>query len=228
MKPKKSMNIYYILTILCTIATMLFSYLAAKQDGQETEEKLNQTIKDQASEIKILNTKNIELSKSIIKRTDQITGEGSFPIANLGGGQDNGNQTQIVIGMLGEFAIPNLTAKFVVIPDYSKVNGMDLRILGIGAETISLGTLRKSEMQSFLVETKTNETAVLIYFKSDNHLWTQSIRIKKDNNIRKSIRYIQDQEGKYLFKTVDDNFPMDGNGDIALWENSSINIKELK
>jgi hypothetical protein len=227
MKIRKSMNIYYILAIVCTVGAMYCSYIAAQQDGQETEKKLKQTIEDQSSEIKILNNKNIELSESIIKQTHQITGEGSFPIANLAGGQDNGNQTQITIGVLGEFAIPNLTAKFVVIPDYSKVNGMDFRILGIDSETLSLGTLRKSEMKSHFVGTKTNETAVIIYFNSDNHSWTQSIRIRKDDR-RKSISYIQDQEGKYLFKTVDDNFPMNKNGDIVLWENNSINIKELK
>jgi hypothetical protein len=227
MKIRKSMNIYYILAIVCTVGAMYCGYIATQQDGQETEKNLKTTIDNQSFEIKTLNKKIIELSESIIKQTHQITGEGSFPIANLTGGQDNGNQTQITIGVAGEFAIPNLTAKFVVIPDYSTVNGLDLKIRGIHSETLVLGTLRKSEMKSYLVETKTNETAVIIYFNSDNHSWTESIRIRKDGG-RKSIRYIQDQEGKYLFKTVDDNFPMNKNGDIVLWKNNSINIKELK
>ncbi|MGX7666652.1 hypothetical protein [Flavobacterium pedocola] len=224
----KNMNIYYILAIVCTVAAMVFSYLAAKKDGQETEDKLKQTITDQTKEIKTLNSKNIELAEKIIKQTNQITGEGSYPIATLGGGQDNGNQTQIVIGLKGEFAIPNLTAKFVVIPNYSEVDGMDFRIPGFGIDPINFGTLRPFEMQSILVETKTEETVVIIYFKSDNNSWTESIRIKKNDEGRHSICLSQDNEGQYVFKKIDPNFPKTDNGDIILWKNNSINISELQ
>lgn len=224
---QKEKKIMQTITIVFTVVTMVFTYLAAKQDGQETEDNLSQTITEQSSEIKRLSSQNIELSNIIFKNTQQITGNGSYPIVNIGGGQDNGNKTQIIVGLIGEFALPNVTARIVVIPDYSNVSGLDLRVLGIGNETINIGTLRKSEFKSFLIETKTKETAVTIFFNSDNNSWTETIRIYKTKNSRKTMFYIQDSKGNYLQKKVDPNFPTNENGEIVIWNNTSIKINEL-
>ncbi|ESU28407.1 hypothetical protein FLJC2902T_17670 [Flavobacterium limnosediminis JC2902] len=223
----KNMNIFYLLAMICTVAAMYFSYLAAKKDGDETEQKLNKTIKDQGEQIQSLTSKNIELSEKIIKHTNQITSQGSYPLAFLGPSQNNGAQTQILIGLQGEYAIKNLTAKFVVIPDYLNVSGMDIRVLGLGVNPIDLGTLRPTEMKTFFVDTTTNETAITIFFNSDNNSWTESIRIIKNQNGRQSFSIIQSGEGKYIFSKIDPSFPKSDKGEIALWSNGTININEL-
>lgn len=117
---------------------------------------------------------------------------------HVGGGQDHGNQTQIIISHVGEFALPNLTAKIVVIPNYSSVSGLSLSVIGIDAPIQNLGTLRKTEWPSIMVDTRTKETAVIIYFKADNNSWTSNIRINKTKKGRKTLSYTQSQDGKRL------------------------------
>ena len=200
-----------------TVGAMICTYHAAKVDGLETENKLKQIITDQATEIKKLN----------LQSTQQITGNGSYPIAGVAGGQNNGNKTQIIIGVMGEYALPNVTATIVEIPDYYQVNGGDFRIFGLQNKPIDLGTLRKAEFQSLFVKTETKETAVLIYFKSDNFSWNQSFRIVKTSEGRKVFWAIQDQNGKYLMNKMDKGFPVNENGEIRLWSNVSEKIGDL-
>jgi hypothetical protein len=216
-KPKPTYNkLWFFLSIVCTVITMVFTYIATKQDGQVTEDSLKLEI-----------TRRDELLEKVLRNTQQITGDGSFPIAYPFGGQDNGDKTQIIISLEGEFALHNLTAKVVVIPDYSNVSGLDARILGIQNNTLDIGTIRKSGWKDFLVETKTKETAIIIYFKTDNYSWTESIRINKTKEGRKVMWYIQDQNGEYLLKKIDQGFPINENGEIKLWSNVSKKTEEL-
>ncbi len=228
------MNYYYYLAILCTIGIMIFSYLASKKDGEKTVKELNSTTIEQANKIKELTKKNTELteanislSKAIHSDTKELTSEGSYPLAFSGGGMENGNKTQMCVVAKGEYAIKNITARVVAIPDYTKVSGLDLRVTGLNAPTINLETLRKSEFKSFMVDTKTKETAIIIYFKSDNLSWNQSIRIVKENDKRYTLSYLKDENGNMLQKKIDDGFPKNKNEEIIIWSNVTKRFEDI-
>jgi hypothetical protein len=243
------MNFYYIIAIICTalsifiqyiqpknkifhfivaiftIAIMILTYLAAKKDGEVSENSLKEMITYQTSEIKRLSEENIRLSQVIYKNTNQLTGNGSYPIGQVAGGKKNA--VQIIIGVNGEFALPNLTARIVSIPDYKKISGLDLRTAGITNPTIPLGTIRKNEMKYFFADTRTKETAVIIYFKSDNYSWIQSMRIIITPKGRRSFWFITDDNGKIIDKHIDDDFPKNNDGKVVLWSNEIKLFEEL-
>lgn len=245
------MNFYYIIAIICTavsifiqyvqpknkifhfivaiftIAIMILTYIAAKKDGEVSENSLKQMITYQTSEIKRLSEENIRLSQVIYKNTNQLTGNGSYPLAIPGGGADNGNQTQLMIHLIGENAIPNLTAKIVTIPDYKQISGLNLAVLGLSDQTNIIGTLRASEMPYFMINTKSKETAVTIFFKTDNNSWYQSIRICKTSKGRKYFWYTQDKDGVTLKKNIEDNFPKTKDGKVVIWSNEIKSFEEI-
>jgi hypothetical protein len=221
------MNTYYYLVILCTIGATVFTYLASQKDGEKTEKALKETINKQAYEIKELSKQNIKLSHLIHSDTQELTSKGSYPITILGGGAENGNQTQISVALNGDYAIPNLTVRVVVIPDYPNVSGLDINVLGVLNPSTEIGTLRKSEGRSYMVETKTKYTAVTLYFNSNNNSWNESIRIVKTDNGRKSLRYIQDKDGNILYKQMDAGFPIDDEENVIIWSNVKKKFDEI-
>ncbi|TDE42037.1 hypothetical protein E0I26_15075 [Flavobacterium rhamnosiphilum] len=161
-----------------------------------------------------------KVSDDVYKNTQQITGNGSYPVATWTGGGLNDNQLQILVHLEGEFALPNLEAKVVVIDDYSTVSGLDLRIVGLtGAEMINFETLKNSEFKYFLIPYKSKETAVIIYFKSDNHTWNETMLISDSKDGKKIMWFITDEKGITLKKYIDKNFPTKSNGKIVLWSN---------
>ena len=161
---------------------------------------------------------NSELSKSIHSNTQELTGEGSFPFAFLEAGGSE-NQAQIMIGCRGEYAIRNLTFKIVVIPNFTKISGMNINIIGLNAPEEKVDVLRKTEMKYMMVDVSNKETAVLLYFKSDNSSWNQSLRIVKDGNKRHILSYIHGKEGVLLDKKIDKEYPRNADGKLIIWSN---------
>jgi len=214
-QPKKIIFQYF--SAICTLSVMVLTYIAAKEDGNASEKSLKNMITYQTSEIKRLSEENIALTQVIYKNTNQITGNGSYPTAIVGGGKKN--ETQIIIQVNGKYALPNLTARIVSLPDYKNISGLDLRTVGITNPIIPLGTIRKDEMKYVFVESKTKETAVTFFFKSDNYSWTQYIRIIQTPNGRKSFWFIEDEEGKVIDKYIDSDFPKTKDGKVVIWSN---------
>lgn len=222
-KPKK--KIYQWIAGICTVGVMVLSYIAAKKDGEVSETSLKEMITYQNSEVKRLSEQNIALTQVIYNNTNQMTGNGSYPVCFLGGGKEK--ETQILIQVNGKYALPNLTAKIVSLPNYKNISGLDLRTLGLTNPTIPLGTIRKNELRSQFVESKTKETAVTFFFKSDNHSWIQSIRIVQTPKGRKAFWFIQNEDGKIIDKYIDNDFPKTKDGKVVIWSNEIKSFEEI-
>jgi hypothetical protein len=218
-------KIYQWVAGICTVAVMILSYMAAKIDGEASETSLKEMITYQNSEVKRLSEQNIGLTQVIYNNTNQMTGNGSYPVCYVGGGKEN--ETQILMGVNGKYALPNLTTRIVSLPNYKKISGLDLRTVGLTNPTIPLGTIRKNEMKYQFVESKTKETAVTFFFKSDNHSWIQSIRIIQTPNGRKSFWFIQDEDGKVIDKYIDNDFPKTKDGKLVIWSNEIKSFEEI-
>jgi type II secretory pathway pseudopilin PulG len=238
------MNIYTVLLIICGLGVLILPFFVANEEkkiateeNKKSQDDLKEKIREEASknqtlilanqdlieknnklsEIIFENTQKLEeISNVVYKNTQQITGNGSYPFATWTGG-GFGKDRQIIVHLVGEFALPNLEAHVTVIDDYSTVNGTDMRVLGIFSPTISLGTLRKTESKSFNVEAKTNETSIIIRFKSDNHSWGETILLKGN----KKLWIIKDEKGNTLEKHIDKGFPVNKKGEIVIWSNVS-------
>lgn len=217
----KKMNIYYLLAIACTVGTMIFSYFAAQKDSSVAENKLKQTISDQTNEITSLRAVIANISNS----TDALTAKGSFPTAFLGGGDEQGN-SQLLLFLKGKYAIPNLTVKVIDIPNYKQVSGLDMRVAGIDMTptrkeypVYEYKSLRPSETPYIMVPTINKETAIILYYKSDNNSWTQNIRIVKTKKGRQFFTTTHNAEGKLLEKQISPDFPLTADGEIILWSN---------
>lgn len=240
MKPELLQTIFNILMLVGALTAAIggfgaqyFGGKASEIASKKAQEQLNTTVIEQSQQIKELGNQNIELtkinsemSKAIQAQTDELTSKGSYPFAQVAGGADNGNQAQIVINLSGQYAIPNLTVRASVIPNYSTVSGLDFRIMGLNAQTINLETLRPREFKYFMVDTNTNETAVTLYFSSNNNKWTQSLRIVKTEQGWKVLSYISDGNGEMLKTKIAPDFPMD-NGKYIIWSNVSKSPREI-
>ncbi|MFL9830764.1 hypothetical protein ABS764_07885 [Flavobacterium sp. ST-87] len=167
-----------------------------------------------------LASENNRLAGKTKENTEQIIGAGSYPIISIGGG---GNNTlQIIIMLKGKYAIPNLTARAVVIPNYTNVSGLDMKITPLFGENIEFGTLRPHEFNSYSIPFNQKEVAALFYFKSDNNNWNSIIRIKKIDNKLKKLIIISESGDEYKFVHIDDDFPMNSENSITLWSNSKV------
>lgn len=159
------------------------------------------------------------------ENTEQIIGAGSYPIISIGGG---GNNTiQIIIMLKGKYAIPNLTARVVVLPNYTNISGLDINITPLFGENKKFGTLRPHEFDSYSIPFNQKEVAALFYFKSDNNNWNSIIRIKKIDNQLKKLIIISEPENEYKFVHIDDDFPKNLDNTVTLWSNTKVPITTL-
>ncbi|HAS8420810.1 TPA: hypothetical protein I7738_22260, partial [Vibrio vulnificus] len=78
----------------------------------------------------------------------------------------------------------------------------------------------------FMVDTSTNETAVTLYFASNNRKWTQSIRIVKTDQGRQELSYVSDSDGTLLKSYVAPNFPKH-NGKYIIWSNKTKEVGDI-
>ena len=179
-----------------------------------------------AEENNRLANENNRLAGQTNQNTEQIIGAGSFPIISVGGGLDG--QLQLIIMLKGKYAIPNLTATIVVVPDYTNVSGLDMKITPFFGKQENLETLRPQEFNSYFVPFNQKELAVVIYFKSDNHNWNGTIRIKKINEKIKILSIISDQENQYKWVRIDEDFPKNIDNTITLWSNTKVPFMLLK
>ncbi|MCS0128884.1 hypothetical protein NDJ14_07285 [Vibrio alginolyticus] len=240
MKPEVLQTIFNIIMLIGALMAAIggfgaqyFGGKAAEVASKKAQEQLNSTIIEQSEQIKELGSQNIELtklnaemSKSIQNQTDELTSKGSYPFAQVSGGTDNGNKSQIEVFLVGQYAIPNLTIRVSVIPNYTDVSGLDLRVTGVNAPTLDVDTLRPLETKSFMVDTSTNETAVTLYFASNNRKWTQSIRIVKTDQGRQELSYVSDSDGTLLKSYVAPNFPKH-NGKYIIWSNKTKEVGDI-
>ncbi len=204
-----------------------------KDQNDQAQVELKEVINTQTEKIKTLSEKNLELSKmnidvsnDIQQKADELTADGSYPFATIRGELEGGKKSQLLIHLKGRYAIQNLTTKIVIVPDYSTVSGLDLRVLGMEVPPMDIGTLRSLEFKSFFVDTPTKETAITIYYKSNNNSWTDSIRVKDTESGRKFLWYTADKSGDVLNSHIDPNFPND-NGKIVIWSNTTKDISEF-
>ncbi|CAK3987949.1 hypothetical protein [Vibrio crassostreae] len=210
-----------------------FGNKAADISSKKAQTRLENTINEQSNQIKVLSQQNIDLSKinaemssAIHTKTDELTASGSYPIGSTAGGAEGGNKTQIVIDLIGKYAITNLMLNINVVSNYTQINGLDINTLGLNPIVLGPETLRAGEFKYVLVDTPTNETAVQIKYISNNKTWTQSFRIVKTESGRKVMSYIKDSNGVTLSKRVDDGFPM-VNGKYQIWSNVVKSMDEL-
>ncbi|MDF2156196.1 hypothetical protein [Vibrio sp. CAU 1672] len=240
MKPELLQTIFNIIMLVGALMAAIggfgaqyFGGKASEIASKQSQEQLNSTILEQSQQIKELGSQNIELTKlnaemslSIQTQTEELTSKGSYPYAQVTGGANNGNQSQITVNLVGKYAIPNLTIRVVVIPNYSSVSGLDLRVTGLNAEPIGIDTLRPLESKWFMVDTSATETAVILYFSSNNKKWTQALRLVKTDKGRKVLSYISGENGERLQTFIDPDFPM-SDGKYVIWSNVSKTIDEI-
>jgi len=210
-----------------------FGSKAADISSKKAQIQLEGTINNQSNQIKVLSQQNIDLSKinaemssAIHAKTDELTASGSYPIGKTAGGAENGNKTQIVIDLIGKYAISNLMLHINTVPNYTQVNGLNINTLGLNPTVLGPDILRSREFKHFLVDTPTKETAVKIEYISNNKTWTQWFRIVKTENGRKVMSYIKDSNGETLSSNVDDGFPTI-DGKYQIWANVVKSMDEL-
>ncbi|MGS0725339.1 hypothetical protein ACVBKF_04060 [Shewanella sp. 0m-11] len=241
MKPELLQTIFNIIMLVGALMAAIggfgaqyFGGKASEIASKKAQAQSNSTVLEQSQQIKDLGNQNIELTKlnsemsmAIQAQTEELTSKGSYPFAQVTGGANNGNQSQITVNLIGKYAIPNLTIRVAVIPNYSSVSGLDLRVTGFNAETIGIDTLRPLESKWFMVDTSTSETAVILYFSSNNNKWTQSLRLVKTDKGRKVLSYIADGNGERLKIVVDPDFPM-LDGKYVIWSNVTKALDEMQ
>ena len=207
------MNYYYIGVVLCTfiaicadkfltpnirsktifiissLGVLFFTYFAGKFDGKETDAALK-----------------------------KLTGNGTYPYAIIGGSTPE--TSQLIFGTRGEYALPEgITAVIYQYPNYNTLDVDNLGVSGIISEEINFGKFRKHDGRSRFIDILSDNTALRIYFQSDNNNWIEEMRIVNTPTGRKTIWYIKDENRNVLEKHIDEGFPVTENGEIVLWSN---------
>lgn len=209
--------IYIFLGLAFSAASAYCFYKQSDEAGKETESRLNAIITQKSDENKKLSETILNLSRNINSDTKAIAGTGSYPIA-FHAGLLTKETAQISISLHGEYAIPKLTVKIVTISNYRNISGLNLRVLGIDKPIQDLGTLKSRFFKNLDIKVA-NETAILLYFSSDNNSWNQSIRLIRTKRGVEYLSIIQDKEGKFIFKQKTDHFPLTKDGKVVLWSN---------
>lgn len=209
--------IYFFLGLAFSAASAYCFYKQSDEAGKETEDRLNAIITQKSDENIKQGEAILNLSRNINSETKAISGTGSYPIAYHAGWYTKDN-AQIAVNLHGEYAIQNLTVKIVAISNYRNVSGLNLRVMGIDKPFQDLGTL-KSRFFTNLDIKVAKETAILLYFSSDNNSWNQSIRLIRTKRGVEYLSIIQDKEGKFIFKQKTDHFPLTKDGKVVLWSN---------
>lgn len=201
-------NYYLWASIFCMALGGFFTFKASEFSGRKMEEKID---------------KLKENSESTNNSLDELTGEGSFPIANRFTQSPDLKTIYFSVHMYGQNTLKNIDVWGEIIENYSK-NDFPIDIHPFTLNSIKPRADYKIERvtnggnvaTTIPIPNTSNEYCITLLFQGDYSTWAQYTFRTKINDRYEEMTIVVNNIREVLFKRKTDSFPITDDGYVFL------------